>query len=73
MLVLGRQKGESIIIGEGDNLVEIEIVDIRRNLIRLGIKADKSIPVHRKEVYEAIQKQHMNPMLYNRGPFTGKE
>jgi len=54
MLVLSRLKDESIMIGED---VEIFIVDICGNRVRLGITAPKSIPVHRKEVYEAISKE----------------
>jgi len=54
MLVLSRQKDESIIIGDD---VEITIVDVRGDKVRLGITAPKSIPVHRREVYEAIQKE----------------
>jgi len=51
MLVLSRRKDESIMIGES---VEIKIVDIQGKKVRLGITAPKSVPVHRKEVYEAI-------------------
>lgn len=40
----------------GDD-VEITIVDVRGDKVRLGIEAPKSIPVHRKEVYEAIQRE----------------
>ena len=54
MLVLSRCKDESIMIGEK---VQIMIVGIRGDRIRLGITAPKSIPVHRKEVYEAIRNQ----------------
>jgi carbon storage regulator len=54
MLVLSRQKDESIIIGDD---VEITIVDVRGDKVRLGINAPKSISVHRKEVYEAIQRE----------------
>ncbi len=54
MLVLSRQKDESIIIGDD---VEITIVDVRGDKVRLGITAPKSIPVHRREVYEAIQRE----------------
>ena len=53
MLVLSRQRDESIIIG--DNIV-ITIVDIRGDKVRLGIEAPKEVPVHRQEVYEAIQR-----------------
>ena len=54
MLVLSRQRDESIIIG--DNIV-ITIVDIRGDKVRLGIQAPTEIPVHRQEVYEAIQRE----------------
>ena len=55
MLVLTRCKDESIMIGDD---IEIMIVDICGRKVRLGIKAKKEIPVHRKEVYEAIQKEN---------------
>ena len=54
MLVLSRQRDESIIIG--DNIV-ITIVDIRGDKVRLGIQAPVEIPVHRQEVYDAIQRE----------------
>jgi carbon storage regulator len=56
MLVLSRQRDESIIIG--DNIV-ITVVDIRGDKVRLGIDAPKEIPVHRQEVYDAIQRENM--------------
>jgi carbon storage regulator len=57
MLVLSRQRDESIMIG--DNVV-ITIVDIRGDKVRLGIQAPVEIPVHRREVYEAIQREQGN-------------
>ena len=54
MLVLSRLNDESIMIGEN---IEIRIVNVRGNKVRLGIDAPKSIPVHRKEVFEAIQRE----------------
>ena len=54
MLVLSRQKDESIIIGDD---VEITIVDVRGDKVRLGINAPREISVHRKEIYEAIQRE----------------
>ncbi len=54
MLVLSRQKDESIMIGDD---VEITIVDVRGDKVRLGITAPRDIPVHRLEVYEAIQRE----------------
>lgn len=57
MLILTRQKGQSIIIGMGEDMVEVSIVDIRGDNIRLGITAPRYISVHRKEIYEEIQKE----------------
>ena len=54
MLVLSRRKDESIMIGEE---VQIMIVGIRGDKIRVGITAPKSISIHRKEVYETIHRQ----------------
>jgi carbon storage regulator len=55
MLVLSRQRDETIMIGDD---IEITIVDIRGDKVRLGITAPNTIPVHRKEVYEAIQREN---------------
>jgi carbon storage regulator len=55
MLVLSRHRDESIIIGDD---VVITIVDIRGDKVRLGIDAPQDIPVHRREVYEAIQREN---------------
>ncbi len=54
MLVLSRQRDESIIIGDN---IEITVVDIRGEKVRLGINAPHHVPVHRKEVYEAILRE----------------
>ena len=55
MLVLSRQRDESIIIGDN---VQITIVDIRGDKVRLGIEAPAEISVHRKEVFDAIQREN---------------
>jgi carbon storage regulator len=55
MLVLSRHRDESIMIG--DEIV-VTIVDIRGDKVRLGIDAPQDIPVHRQEVYEAIQREN---------------
>ena len=55
MLVLSRQKDETIIIGDD---IEITVVDIRGDKVRLGVSAPKSISVHRKEVYDAIRREN---------------
>jgi carbon storage regulator len=56
MLVLSRQRDESIVIN--DNVV-VTIVDIRGDKVRLGIEAPQEIPVHRREVYDAIQRENL--------------
>jgi carbon storage regulator len=56
MLVLSRQRDESIMIGD---TIVVTIVDIRGDKVRLGINAPTEIPVHRQEVYEAIQRENM--------------
>ena len=52
MLVLSRKRDESIMIGDD---IEITVVEVRGETVRLGLTAPKSIAVYRKEVYEAIQ------------------
>jgi carbon storage regulator len=56
MLVLSRQKNEAIMIGDD---VEITIVDIKGDKVRLGIKAPLSVPVHRREVYIEIKQANV--------------
>jgi carbon storage regulator len=60
MLVLSRQRDESIIIG--DNVV-ITVVDVRGDKVKLGIEAPREISVHRREVYEAILKENRQATL----------
>ncbi len=56
MLVLSRQRDETIMIGDD---IQITIVDIRGDKVRLGITAPTEIPVHRKEVYDAIRRENL--------------
>ena len=53
MLVLARKKNETIIIAD---VVKITVVEIHEDRVRLGIEAPKDVSVHRKEVYDAIQR-----------------
>ncbi len=55
MLVLSRQRDETIMIGDD---IEITVVDIRGDKVRLGINAPAAVSVHRKEVWEAIQREN---------------
>ncbi len=57
MLVLSRLPGEKIKIGDN---IEISIVAIRGNKVRVGINAPKEVPVHREEVYDQIQRDLEN-------------
>ena len=53
MLVLSRKKNESIVI---NNEITIVVVEIRGDKVRLGVEAPREVPVHRREVYDAIQR-----------------
>ncbi len=55
MLILSRKKDESIVINDN---IEISIVDIKGDHIKIGIKAPKDVKIYRQEVYEAIQKEN---------------
>ncbi len=53
MLVLSRKTNESIVI---NNEITIVVVEIRGDKVRLGVEAPKEVPVHRREVYDAIKR-----------------
>ncbi|MCQ2749286.1 MAG: carbon storage regulator CsrA [Clostridia bacterium] len=55
MLVLSRKKGESVVIGDE---IEISIVDIQSEQVKVAISAPRSISVHRKEIYLQIQEEN---------------
>ena len=55
MLVLSRHRDESIVIGDN---IKIVVVDIRGDRVRLGVEAPSDVPVHRQEVYDAIQREN---------------
>ncbi len=59
MLVLARKINESIMIGDE---IEIVVIDIKGDQIKLGIKAPRRIAVHRKEIYEEIQAENVAAM-----------
>lgn len=54
MLVLSRKKNESIVIGTD---IEIVVVEVRGDKVRLGVQAPKDVPIHRREVFEAIARE----------------
>jgi carbon storage regulator len=67
MLVLSRQRDETIMIGDE---IEITVVDIRGDKVRLGITAPTKIAVHRKEVYEAIKAENQRAAQLNGGDLS---
>ena len=54
MLVLSRGKNESIVINDD---ITVVVIEIRGDKVRLGIEAPKEVPVHRREVWDAIHRQ----------------
>lgn len=56
MLVLARKVGQSIIINDN---IELMVIEVRGDQVRLGIQAPKSIPVHRKELLEQIRAENL--------------
>ena len=57
MLVLSRKKNESIVI---NNDIKIVVVEIRGDKVRLGVEAPREVPVHRREVYDAIKRNEQS-------------
>lgn len=68
MLVLSRLRDETIMIGDE---IEITVVDIRGDKVRLGINAPREVQVHRKEVYEAIKRENAEASRVQVGDLTG--
>ncbi|MEW6447583.1 MAG: carbon storage regulator CsrA [Bacillota bacterium] len=60
MLVLTRRRGEVVTIGHD---IEVMVLEIKEDQVRLGVKAPKAIPVHRKEIYEAIKAENIRAAL----------
>ena len=59
MLALSRKKNEALVI---NNNIEITILDIKGDQVKIGISAPKEVPVYRKEVYVQIQKENEEAM-----------
>ena len=60
MLALSRKKGDSIIVNDN---IEIVIIDIGKEQVKIGIKAPKSVSIYRKEVFEQITKENKEAVL----------
>lgn len=59
MLALSRKQGESIMIG---NDIEITLIDIKGDQVKIGISAPKSVPIYRKEIYLSIEQENKEAM-----------
>jgi carbon storage regulator len=62
VLVLSRKRSEQVVIGVGVNQVVLTLVDIRGDKCRIGFEAPKELPVHRREVYDAIERENAKQM-----------
>ena len=59
MLILSRKSGESIVI---DGRIHVKIVRVEGDVVKVGIEAPADVPVHRKEVYEEIQRSNQQAL-----------
>lgn len=62
MLVLSRKQGQCLMIGED---IEIKIVEISGNVVKIGIEAPKDVQIHRKEVFDAIKSENIEAASKN--------
>ena len=60
MLILTRREGETIMIGDD---IEVEILSVKGNQVRIGITAPEEVPVHREEIYDRIREEQEDPLI----------
>lgn len=65
MLILSRKTGESIVI---DGRIHVKIVRVEGEVVKVGIDAPADVPVHRREVYEEIQRSNQAALTRPRAP-----
>lgn len=68
MLVLTRKLNQSIVIGDE---IEVVVLEVRGEQVRIGIKAPKNVAVHRKEVYEQIREENVEASQVDPGDIPG--
>ena len=64
MLVLGRKRQESVVIGAADNLHEllrVKVLEIRGSMVKLGFEADDDVAVYREEVWQRVRAESQAP------------
>lgn len=61
MLILTRKLNESIMIGD----IEVKVTSLKGDYVKLGIKAPREVPIHRKEIYDLIQKENKEAAAAN--------
>ncbi|NMB41464.1 MAG: carbon storage regulator CsrA [Firmicutes bacterium] len=57
MLVLTRRRGESIVLGDD---IEISVLEVNGDAVRIGIEAPREVPIYRREIYEAIRAENIS-------------
>lgn len=65
MLILSRKLGESIVI---DGRIHVKVVRVEGDVVKIGIEAPPAVPVHRKEVYEEIQRNNQQALTRQSAP-----
>jgi len=65
MLILSRKLGESIVI---DGRIHVTVMRVEGEVVKLGIAAPSEVPVHRKEVYEEIQRSNQQALTKQNAP-----
>ena len=63
MLVLTRKRGQSILLGDN---IEVTILEINRDSVKIGINAPKNVEILRKELYEEIKKTNLESIVKSR-------
>lgn len=61
MLILSRRVGETLMIGDD---IEVMVLGVQGNQVRIGVKAPRDVPVHREEIYERIQQELQVPGVF---------
>lgn len=65
MLILTRRLGETIVIG--DEEINITVLGVKGNQVRIGVNAPSTVAVHRKEIFDKIQREKLNSLLEQQG------